>query len=277
MHTYWNLLVKRSADQVVLIWMVMGAPIVLVAPVCLWLVCVQGAGVSSLVYPLTGGLVQAAYSYLLARAYQVGDFSLTYPLARGSAPALIALAAWPLLDERVSVAGGAGIALVFLGVLLLHTQGLSWRGLLAMRTALRSRASAFALLCAATIATYHVIDKAGMADSHPIVYNYALHFPLFFALTLMVQPWRRRDSVRREWRERKWQVVLASLLCFGAYVLVLTAMTLWPVGYVASARNISILFAVFAGARALKEEHLSSRLAGAGLILGGIALLAAAG
>jgi len=274
MHTYWNLLVKRSEDQAIFMWMMMCAAVVIFLPVALFLIFAEGAGVRNLIYPIAGGVVQGFYCLWLARAYNHGDFSLVYPLARGAAPALIAIAAWPLLNERLSVSGALGIAVVFLGVLVLHAEGLSADGMRAMSRALRSRASGLAALCAVSIAAYHVIDKAGVKDSNPFVYNYAIHPAICVVLGLLIQPWRRMDSVRREWRERKWQVIIVAVLCFGAYFLVLVAMTLWRVGYVATARNISIVFAV---ARWLREQHLSSRLAGAALILAGIGVLAVAG
>jgi uncharacterized membrane protein len=57
-------------------------------------------------------------------------------------------------------------------------------------------------------------------------------------------------------------------------VLVLAALTLAPVSYVAPAREISILFGAILGLHLLKERDAPRRLAGAGAIVAGIFALA---
>jgi drug/metabolite transporter (DMT)-like permease len=62
----------------------------------------------------------------------------------------------------------------------------------------------------------------------------------------------------------------------GGYLLVLLAVRIAPVSYVAPARELSIVFGTLLGLRVLGEPHPGPRVAGAGLIVLGVSLLAAA-
>jgi uncharacterized membrane protein len=59
-----------------------------------------------------------------------------------------------------------------------------------------------------------------------------------------------------------------------AYVLVLTAMTLAPVSYVAPVREVSMLFGAFLGAHVLGERDLRRRALAAAGMIAGVVLLA---
>ena len=59
-----------------------------------------------------------------------------------------------------------------------------------------------------------------------------------------------------------------------AYILVLVALTIAPVSYVAPAREISILFGALLGLRLLRESDPARRLIGATIIVAGIFALA---
>lgn len=77
------------------------------------------------------------------------------------------------------------------------------------------------------------------------------------------------EEARLQWRS----VVAVSLLQFLAYQLVLTAMTLAPVSYVAAVRQVSVLLAVFTGSVMLREGHLPLRLTASGAITLGVVLI----
>ena len=102
------------------------------------------------------------YFALVAGAYRATDMSLAYPLMRGLAPALVALVGVAFLGEHLTPAAWAGVALVSGGVF-------------GMTLADRGRASRagtlLALLNAGVIATYTLIDGAGVRRSGaPVAY-----------------------------------------------------------------------------------------------------------
>jgi drug/metabolite transporter (DMT)-like permease len=81
-----------------------------------------------------------------------------------------------------------------------------------------------------------------------------------------------RTTLRSHWRE----VLLVAVLSPLAYLLILFALQLAPVAIVAPAREISVVFVGLAGWLLFKEPHPLQRLAGAVVVLGGVALLAVA-
>ena len=61
-----------------------------------------------------------------------------------------------------------------------------------------------------------------------------------------------------------------------SYLLVLFAFRLSKAGYVVAAREISIVLSVVIGSVLMREGHLAARLAGAAVVLGGVACVALA-
>src|SRR4051812_37877962 len=129
LHATWNLCAKRAGGGLPFVWLVGTVICSLYVPVligyCWWeppsLTALDVAWIAG-----SGGL-KTAYSLFLQRGYRTGDFSLIYPLARGTGPLLSTLAAIALLGERptwLAIAGGAVIiiAIFFLtdGTRLFH-------------------------------------------------------------------------------------------------------------------------------------------------------------
>ena len=67
---------------------------------------------------LATGVIHGLYFLALSAAYQRGEMSVVYPVARGSGIALTAMGGTWLLDEHLSVTGYVGIAAVTRGILL---------------------------------------------------------------------------------------------------------------------------------------------------------------
>ena len=68
-------------------------------------------------------LLHTGYKLFLIRAYEHGDLSQVYPLARGAAPPLVALGGIVLLHEALPPAGVAAVALIAAGVALMAFRG----------------------------------------------------------------------------------------------------------------------------------------------------------
>src|SRR2546421_4874920 len=115
MHTTWNLLVKRAKEKQVFIWCsliagtIIFSPLLLTSPLFL---------VSTWPYLISSALVEVIYYITLIRAYENGDFSLVYPIARGAAPAFLLLWAALFLGERPRLYGLIGIGLLILGLVV---------------------------------------------------------------------------------------------------------------------------------------------------------------
>ncbi len=270
-HSVWNLLAKRSVDKQVFFWLaVMAALGIFLVP---FLLLYQPVPVIGLLIALLSGLLEAAYFLLLGSAYQRGDLSLVYPLARGSAPLFVTLVAVTLLGERLTPIGFVGIALVIAGIYTLHLRALDLRGLLAPFRALRhERASQLALLVGVVIASYSVVDKVGVHYVHPLRYIYLIYVATGAALApYMIAA--RRDAIRREWRASKLAILATAIMFLASYGLVLFALTTTEVAYVSSVREMAVVFGALLGAFVLSEPFGRAKITGALLIFAGIACI----
>ena len=115
-HATWNALVKSATDPLLtmaairLVGLLFGLAVLPFVPwpsdtALIWLGLACGANF--------------AYHGLLIQSYRVGDLSLVYPLARGSAPVLLALTAFMAIDERLAPAQIAAVILITGGILAL--------------------------------------------------------------------------------------------------------------------------------------------------------------
>lgn len=273
-HATWNFLAKRSHNKLIFIWALYGASPILFFPLGLWLGMGGAIGVEGWVCIVASGLAKAVYIVFLAEALTTGDLSLAYPLSR-IAPAIVPIWAVLFLGESLSVAGLAGIALVCLAILVIHLEGFGRSHLLRLSAAMRTRATAFALLAALGVSTYSVIDKHAMANVglEPLPFN-LYHWAVGAALLAPYVLWRCGKRavaavVRAEWPA----ILVAAMLDFGSYLLVLFVLETSKVSYVVAARQSSQIVAIVLGTLILKESFGRVRLIAGGMILAGVGVI----
>lgn len=276
MHATWNVLAKRSADPLAFLFAISSAGLVIYAiPVGFVL---SSEGVSSRVVPffLVSGTLEMAYTLFLAAAYRNGALSLTYPIARGTGVVLVPLLAIPLLDERPTAVALTGVATILVGFVTISVLGA--RDRVAEEIAHGQRGMMFALLTGLTIASYSLIDKAGVQHAHPLIYVYGL----IGVQTLLLLPYivaRKRTAVAAAWRAGRRAVLAGGLLNIGTYLIVLAAMRVSgsKVSYIVPLRETSIVFATVLGVLILKERIGNIRIAGSALIAAGVLAIALGG
>lgn len=272
-HAIWNLLYKRAKDKPAFAWLFGLAAVVLYLPAFLFLVVQQPIPREGWYLIGASGVIHTLYFAFLGHGYSLGDLSLVYPLARGTGPLLVLVWATAFLSERVSPFGLAGILLVVGGVYLLHLRELSWRGLVAPLRSIAGRSTRVALLSGLLISLYTVIDKVGVSYVQPLVYMY-----LFTALyCLLYGPYVLRSrgvaTIASEWRANALPIVMVGFLMVFTYTLVLFAMTLSNVSYVAAARELSVVFGAAMGTLLLKEPYGQAKVGGSILIALGVAMI----
>ena len=135
-------------------------------------------------------------------------------------------------------------------------------------------AVAYALLTGVTIAAYTLWDKRAVSVLliPPIVYEWGAN--VFRSIILLPQALTGWAEVRAEWGSNRTAALAVASLSPLAYMLVLTALAISPVSYVAPAREIGILFGVLIGARSLAEADIGRRSIAAVLMVGGVIALA---
>ena len=271
LHALRDFLIKSSDDKLAFSWLFRVAGLVLLLPVVVTR--------PSLIVPpvgwaliLASGLVHALYTFSLARAYERGDLSLVYPIAR-SAPVFVLLWSTLVWREPMSSIGVSGIILIVIGAYVVQARGLSLRALSEpIRVTFRDPSLRIAWVTAILVATYSLIDDRGVASLDPVVYLFAYGTVGCAVLSPLVLV-SRRNGHAWEWRSRWWRVLLAAAMSTGGYLLALFAFRMEHVGYVTGVRQLSILFGVILGWRLLKEPHGRMRLSGAALMVAGMLLI----
>ena len=263
LHAGWNALVRSAEDKfqsTLLVVCGAGALSLLLLPF------LPAPALPSWPYLLASGLIHVAYFTLVALSYRHSELSFAYPLMRGTAPALAALAALIVLGESPSVGAWLGIVLICTGVLVLS--GVAWRN-----GVLRPASVAFALGNACVIAAYTLIDGQGARLSgHALGYTaWVFLLTALFMLGLAAALWGR--SVLKPGAGAWRAAVLGGLGTLAAYSLVLWAMTQAPIAAVAALREMSIVFAALIGVLFLKEQMGRLRLTSVLLVcLGAVAI-----
>lgn len=279
-HVGWNLLVKSSPDPRAfsavkeLIILALSAAVLPAVPVFdlpadLWL------------FIVLSGLIHAVYILALSSAYRTGDLSLVYPIARSS-PAFVALGAYVILAEYISIRGGLGIGLVAACIGLLnrkhgddssgdrsrHVSGVRW-----------------ALLTLAAVVAYSLVDKAGMVMFAQVEeVGRAFRGPVYLLLQSGISSllyglylWKQdAAAIRRATRSQLPRALLAAAGTLTSYSLILHVMQTEKVSYVVTLRQSSMLLAVLIGWLWLREAQGVFRLVVASAMLLGLFLVATA-
>lgn len=261
LHASWNALIKGGRDPLLDTALVacagscLGLPLVLVLP---------APAAAAWPYLAATALVHVGYYATLALAYRAGDMSHGYPVMRGSAPLLVALAGVLWLGETLRPAAWLGVALICAGVLsFAFVSGRDGRRP-------RSAAFAWALANAAIIALYTLIDARGVRlAGDPLTYVAWMFFAMGLPFGGVVLALRGRALLAHA--RVHWPRGLAGAALSGvSYGVALWAFSRAPVALVAALRETSVVFGALIGALVLKEGALSPRLAGAVLVFAGV-------
>jgi len=273
-HSSWNYLTKSSRHKVVFLWMMLAASGVIYGLPFWYRLRSHTIPADGWPYILATASIHSLYFSFLGMAYRKGDLSTVYPIARGMAPALVPFAAavWP--GELPSALGAVGIATVVIGIQIVGLPGLSRSSLSQFWRDLNRGPVGFALLTGLMITLYTIVDRQGVQRVDPFVYIYLqMVLTAFFLMPWMIA--RRRMEIQYEWTANKWRAGAVGFLCTGTYLLILWAMTLpVKIGYIAAARECSILFSTSFGVLLLHEPRGLQKLIGSIVIVLGIGFIA---
>lgn len=205
------------------------------------------------------------YKTFLTAAYNRGDLSRVYPIARGTAPIIVLVLGGLFLSDTLSALQVAGILGVGLGILLLA------RGVFAHGEA--ASLIPFALLSAVGTAGYSIFDGLG-ARASGSASGYVGWLFLLDAAIFMIGgfAWKGRAAVPTKFKP--WVLgLLAGGGSVGAYWIAVWAMTVAPIALVTALREVSVLFAVLIGVFFFKEKADAGKLIAACVIVAGVVLI----
>ena len=255
LHAAWNAGLKGGNDRLLdaaLLFAVAGAIGLAVAMFALPL------NTAAVPWICLTALLHLPYVYFLVRAYELGELSHVYTIARGTPPLMITALAALVVKEFLPAMALVGVAMISIGIL---TVGLS-RGA-------HRRGTVLALAVAVSIALYSISDGIGVrASGSALAYNGWVFFAVGITTTAMALVLRGPQIgayARTHWR----RAVVGGCLSFVAYGLVLWAMTIAPIAGVSAFRETSVVFAALIGALFFGEKAGAHRLIGAAIVAAG--------
>jgi uncharacterized membrane protein len=262
LHASWNALLKDGQDRLVMVVLLDLTAMVLAAlllPLATWPARASWALLGLSV------LLHTGYKVLLMQSYQVGDLNQVYPLARGTAPLLVAVVAGLFLGERLGPWQLAGLVGVCGGLVLLLERGRAARH--------RRPMVGLALATGVAIAAYTITDGLGVRRSGTDLGYVAWLFLLGgLAIPLYTLATRRHRLAARV-RGRLGVGVAAGALSLTAYGLVIWAQRRGALAVVAALRETSVLVAALIGTLVFSERFGRRRVLAATCISAGIVLL----
>ena len=271
LHASWNYLAKKSRNKIAFIWWAILFSTIIFFPMFLYYWPTATITFTGWGCILATGVIHAFYFWFVGIAYERGDLSLVYPLSRGSGPLFVPILAVFILNEQLSIPGLYGIALVIVGIFIIHLRSFAIQSFFEPFLALRGRASLWALCTGGTIAGYSLVDKVGVSFVNPPVYIYLM----FVISLLLLSPYvfvKVRFELKKEWNINKIQIFIVGFLDLFTYLMILFALQISKVSYVAAAREVSIVFSALIGIILLQEKNAPQKLVGAVLISLGVIL-----
>jgi uncharacterized membrane protein len=275
LHSIWNLWIKQiraETRSAPLMWLLEMVSAVCYAPLMLVVAFQQHFVLTPLAlgWMAASSLIHVAYFLLLLRGYRASDLSVVYPVARGTGPVLAAFGAVVFLGERFTILSVVGLGLVTTGILVL-----SMRREFLHAAHLRAGVG-YGLLTGITIAGYTLWDGSAVSRLRLVPLVYYWGGEAFRALIFTPFAFRQREGVRALWRNHRPRVLGIALLSPLSYLLILFALRDGRVSHIAPARELSILFGAWLGARVLGEGDRTRRLVAAGAFAAGVVALALA-
>ncbi len=262
LHAVWNAVVKVRADRT----LTLGLVSLLAALVSLaMLPFVHLPPPQAWKWILAGVAGHLGFKIFLLSAYRTGDFSQVYPLARGSAPLLVALAS----GESLRSGQVWGVALISVGIFSLTFD----KGIPKGR---HLPPVLYALVTGAFIAAYTLADGNGVrlvgSTFGYAPWLFAIDGTLFAGSVLFL----RRGYLRTHFGLHLLTPMAAGAISLLGYFIIIWAVSRGPMAPVAALRETGVIFAALIGTLILKEPFGLRRVIAAACVVAGIAAMSLA-
>jgi drug/metabolite transporter (DMT)-like permease len=267
LHTAWNLLIKQAQEKYIITWWmaVFGGVFAIIAllftglpPRGLW------------IFIFFSVCAEVVYFLALSYAYHDNDFSLVYPVARGTAPAFLTLWSFLFLHEKPTPGGWIGLALIIGGLVVIGANTLMQSHV----TRLHFKGVAVALFIALIISTYTLIDGTAVKNGAPMPYVMSVFLLVPVGLSPFILRQYKWTRLMDALKQSPVRISVAGVLGTIAYLLAVFAYSISPVSYAGAVREVSVVFGALAGWWFLKERMGGVRVLGAVIIFTGILVIA---
>ena len=259
MHAVWNGMVKNHPDKAVAVSSIVfgHVPMAIIA-----IILLPAPTIDCIPYIITSAIVHQGYQWFLLSAYQIGDLTKVYPIARGSGPLVATIIS-------ILVLGLVLKSLVILSILLICF-GIMILGIMEKENK-NSKVLQLSLFTGFFIGIYSLVDGYGARVSlSPIVYmswSFILS-AILFPIVLRIK--NHKNIFQNVFNNGKQIFWIGGSLSYIIYIIVVWAFTKAPIPMVGALRETSILFSILIGYFFLKEKITLIKISSIILIVIGV-------
>ena len=263
LHAVWNALVKNEENK----YLAVTAIVLGHVPVSIFIILLAPApSVESIPFIILSALLHIGYEWYLLSAYRFGDLTKVYPIARGTAPILVAIVSLIFLGVVLSNFEILGIVIISLGILSLSFQGAK---------GFKNRSVViYALVTGFFIMGYSITDGYGARASNSFLSYMSWSFILnatIFPIILKIN--NKSEVITKVFKEGKKIFFIGGTISYIVYGIVVWSFTQAPIALVTTLRETSIIFALLIGIFFLKEKFTFLKAIATFIIFFGVVLL----
>ena len=263
LHAVWNAMVKNEDNK----YLAVTAIVLGHVPASIFIILLTPApSVESIPFIILSALLHIGYEWYLLSAYRFGDLIKVYPIARGTAPILVAIVSLIFLGVVLSNFEILSIFIISLGILSLSFQGAK---------GFKNRSAViYALVTGFFIMGYSITDGYGARVSNSFLSYMGWSFILnatIFPIILKIN--NKSEVITKTFKEGKKIFFIGGTLSYIVYGIVVWGFTQAPIALVAALRETSIIFALLIGIFFLKEKFTFLKAIATFIIFFGVVLL----
>jgi len=263
LHAVWNAMVKNEDNK----YLAVTAIVLGHVPASIFIILLTPApSVESIPFIILSALLHIGYEWYLLSAYRFGDLIKVYPIARGTAPILVAIVSLIFLGVVLSNFEILSIFIISLGILSLSFQGAK---------GFKNRSAViYALVTGFFIMGYSITDGYGARVSNSFLSYMGWSFILnatIFPIILKIN--NKSEIITKTFKEGKKIFFIGGTLSYIVYGIVIWGFTQAPIALITALRETSIIFALLIGAFFLKEKLTLLKVIATFVIFFGVALL----
>ncbi|MGG2482180.1 MULTISPECIES: SMR family transporter [Brevibacillus] len=270
-HAVWNAVSKQIEERDSFFTLILGVSVILYLPLAVYLFSTSPFPPAAVKWLLLSTCSEVLYFVALAKAYQTNNLSHAYPVLRGTAPIVTTILGFLFFGATIAWTGVIGIAVIVVGVLMMNQKSFSPKELGSLLTDWSRMKWVF--LAGAFSACSSMIDGMGAAMMSGLLFKYVVFIGMFAGKWMIDKRTETKTDYLSLVKRYPVQTAAGGLFVFISNSLAVYAMQTTPVTYVASVREISIVFATLIGVIWLKEQVSIVKWVSITMILSGVLII----
>ena len=243
LHALWNIIIKSLNNSLVGIAVKVFFQSIIFTPIIFFVPLPEGV---TWFYLICSFLLHSLYFILLGIMYNREDLTFIYPVARGCAPVFVTILSLIFLYDTISLFGVIGILIVSFALIIISFNKFN--------TKIDIKLIGISLFIAFIISIYTFTDGAGVRSvensSTFIVWNFFFGGWISIGYAYLTD----KKALFSLKLKELFLILCATVVSFSAYAIIIWSMKYEPIGFVASMRESSIIFASIIGFFILKEK-----------------------